>query len=156
MCVSEHTYRVCVSEHTYRVLVSVHTCARVGFLCVSVCVYVYALCLCVCARLCVHVCVRACLYVCVCVCVCVCAFLHVHVCVHAFMCVVVVFVCVPVRVKRQCEEQAQRVTVLEESFSSAQLEVSDLRGVLREVERSRLEARRELQEQRRQVGPPPG
>ena len=85
--------------------------------------------------------------VCVCVCVCVCACVCACVCVCVYSCV---------RARRQCEEQSQRLSVLEESFSSAQQEVCDLRGVLREVERSRLEARRELQEQRRQVGPPGG
>lgn len=54
-------------------------------------------------------------------------------------------------VKRQCEEKEQRLAVLEESFSSAQKEVTELRSCLRDVERSRLEARRELQELRRQV-----
>lgn len=54
-------------------------------------------------------------------------------------------------VKRQCEEKEQRVAVLEETLASAQKEVGDLRSCLREVERSRLEARRELQELRRQV-----
>ncbi|KAG7252127.1 hypothetical protein CRUP_001415, partial [Coryphaenoides rupestris] len=34
--------------------------------------------------------------------------------------------------RRQCEEQAQRLCVLEESFSSAQKEVGDLRSCLRE------------------------
>lgn len=53
--------------------------------------------------------------------------------------------------KRQSEEKEQRVTVLEESLASAQKEVGELRSCLREVERSRLEARRELQELRRQV-----
>lgn len=53
--------------------------------------------------------------------------------------------------KRQCEEKEQRVAVLEETLASAQKEVGDLRSCLREVERSRLEARRELQELRRQV-----
>lgn len=63
-------------------------------------------------------------------------------------------VCVgTVSVKRQCEDKEQRVAVLEENLSSAQKEVSELRSCLREVERSRLEARRELQELRRQVRP---
>lgn len=57
-------------------------------------------------------------------------------------------------VKRQCEEKEQRLAVLEENFSSTQKEVAELRSCLREVERSRLEARRELQELRRQVSPP--
>ncbi len=56
-------------------------------------------------------------------------------------------------VKRQCEEKEQRLAVLEENFSSTQKEVAELRSCLREVERSRLEARRELQELRRQVSP---
>ena len=60
-------------------------------------------------------------------------------------------VCVFVSVKRQCEEKEQRLAVLEENFSSAQKEVAELRSCLRDVERSRLEARRELQELRRQV-----
>lgn len=54
-------------------------------------------------------------------------------------------------VKRVCEEREQKVSLLEENLASAQKEVSDLRSCLREVERSRLEARRELQELRRQV-----
>lgn len=54
-------------------------------------------------------------------------------------------------VKRQCEEKEQRLAVLEENFTSTQKEVTELRSCLREVERSRLEARRELQELRRQV-----
>lgn len=58
-------------------------------------------------------------------------------------------------VKRQYEEREQKLAVLEESFASVQKEVTELRSCLREVERSRLEARRELQELRRQVRPPP-
>lgn len=54
-------------------------------------------------------------------------------------------------VKRVCEENEQKVSLLEDNLASAQKEVSDLRSCLREVERSRLEARRELQELRRQV-----
>lgn len=53
--------------------------------------------------------------------------------------------------KRLCEETQQKLAVLEENFSSSQKEVTELRSCLREVERSRLEARRELQELRRQV-----
>lgn len=56
-----------------------------------------------------------------------------------------------VSVKRQCEEKEQKLSVLEENLSSTQKEVTELRSCLREVERSRLEARRELQELRRQV-----
>lgn len=40
---------------------------------------------------------------------------------------------------------------MEENLTSTQKEVTELRSCLREVERSRLEARRELQELRRQV-----
>lgn len=54
-------------------------------------------------------------------------------------------------VKRQCEEKEQRLAVVEDNLTSTQKEVTDLRSCLREVERSRLEARRELQELRRQV-----
>lgn len=61
-------------------------------------------------------------------------------------------VCWVFSVKRQCEEKEQRLAVLEENLSSNQKEVTELRSCLREVERSRLEARRELQELRRQVG----
>jgi len=105
--------------------------------------------------------VCACLRACVCVCACarVCVPVCVRMCVHVHACVCVlarVSVRVPgVSGRRQCEEQAQRLCVLEESFSSAQKEVGDLRSCLREVERSRLEARRELQELRRQVGHTP-
>lgn len=53
--------------------------------------------------------------------------------------------------KRQHEEKEQKLSVLEESFASVQKEVTELRSCLREVERSRLEARRELQELRRKV-----
>lgn len=56
-----------------------------------------------------------------------------------------------VSVKRLCEEKQQKLAVLEENFLSTQKEVTELRSCLREVERSRLEARRELQELRRQV-----
>lgn len=63
-------------------------------------------------------------------------------------------VCCCFSVKRQCEEKEQRLAVLEENFASTQKEVTELRSCLREVERSRLEARRELQELRRQVRRP--
>lgn len=43
------------------------------------------------------------------------------------------------------------MAVIEENLTATQKEVTDLRSCLREVERSRLEARRELQELRRQV-----
>lgn len=42
-------------------------------------------------------------------------------------------------------------TVLEEQKAGVQKEASDLRSSLREVEKARLDARRELQELRRQV-----
>lgn len=61
--------------------------------------------------------------------------------------------CFVFSVKRTCEEEQQKASLLEESLASAQKEVSDLRSCLREVERSRLDARRELQELRRQVRP---
>lgn len=61
--------------------------------------------------------------------------------------------CFVFSVKRACEEEQQKASLLEESLASAQKEVSDLRSCLREVERSRLDARRELQELRRQVRP---
>lgn len=41
--------------------------------------------------------------------------------------------------------------MLEEARAATEKEATDLRGNLREVERSRLEARRELQDLRRQV-----
>ena len=54
-------------------------------------------------------------------------------------------------VQRANEEKEQKIAVLEEGRNSTQKENADLRASLREVERSRLEARRELQEVRRQV-----
>lgn len=55
--------------------------------------------------------------------------------------------------KRANEEKEQRLAVVEEARTSTEKEAADLRGNLREVERSRLEARRELQDLRRQVRP---
>lgn len=49
------------------------------------------------------------------------------------------------------EEKEQRLTVLEDCKSSLQQEALKLRTNMRELERSRLQARRELQELRRQV-----
>lgn len=49
------------------------------------------------------------------------------------------------------EEREQKVAVLEESRSSVNQEVTTLRSSMRELEKSRLQARRELQELRRQV-----
>lgn len=48
-------------------------------------------------------------------------------------------------------EQEQKVVVLEECRSSVQQEAASLRSSMRELEKSRLQARRELQELRRQV-----
>ena len=49
------------------------------------------------------------------------------------------------------ENSFQFSSVLEEQKLSVQKEAADLRASLREVEKARLEARRELQELRRQV-----
>lgn len=49
------------------------------------------------------------------------------------------------------EENEQKVAVLEEQRSSMQQEAMALRSGMRELEKSRLQARRELQELRRQV-----
>lgn len=49
------------------------------------------------------------------------------------------------------EEHEQKVAVLEECRSSVDQEASMLRSSRRELEKSRLQARRELQELRRQV-----
>lgn len=49
------------------------------------------------------------------------------------------------------EERDQRVAVLEERRSSTQQEAATLRSSMRELEKCRLQARRELQELRRQV-----
>lgn len=48
-------------------------------------------------------------------------------------------------------EQEQKALVVEECRSSVQQEAASLRSSLRELEKSRLQARRELQELRRQV-----
>lgn len=53
--------------------------------------------------------------------------------------------------KRIIEETKQRLCVLEEQKNAICQEANDLRNNLRDVEKSRLEARRELQELRRQV-----
>lgn len=49
------------------------------------------------------------------------------------------------------EESEQKAAAAEECRSSVQQEASALRSSLRELERSRLQARRQLQELRRQV-----
>lgn len=56
-----------------------------------------------------------------------------------------------ISLKRVGEEKDQRLTVLEECKSSLQQEALKLRTNMRELEKSRLQARRELQELRRQV-----
>ena len=53
--------------------------------------------------------------------------------------------------QRANEEKEQKIAVMDEGRCNMQKENGDLRASLREVERSRLEARRELQELRRQV-----
>lgn len=49
------------------------------------------------------------------------------------------------------EEKEQKVAVLEECKSSMNQEATVLRSSMRELEKSRLQVRRELQELRRQV-----
>lgn len=49
------------------------------------------------------------------------------------------------------EEHEQKLAVLEECRNSVDLEATMLRSSRRELEKSRLQARRELQELRRQV-----
>ena len=49
------------------------------------------------------------------------------------------------------EERVSLVSVLDEQKGAVSKEAADLRASLRDVERARLEARRELQELRRQV-----
>lgn len=56
-----------------------------------------------------------------------------------------------ISLKRVGEEKEQRLTVLEDCKSSLQQEALKLRTNMRELEKSRLQARRELQELRRQV-----
>lgn len=53
--------------------------------------------------------------------------------------------------KRTNEEKEQKINILEEAKTAFQNETGELRTNLREVEKSRLDARRELQELRRQV-----
>lgn len=63
--------------------------------------------------------------------------------------------------KRANEEKEQRLALLEDGQAAAEREVTELRASMRELERARLDARRELQDLRRQVrgrkrmGPPP-
>lgn len=49
------------------------------------------------------------------------------------------------------EEKEQQVIILEECKSSVHQEAAGLRSSMRELEKSRVQARRELQELRRQV-----
>lgn len=53
--------------------------------------------------------------------------------------------------RRAVEEREQKVAVLDECRSSMHQEATTLRSSMRELEKSRLQARRELQELRRQV-----
>ena len=57
----------------------------------------------------------------------------------------------PISLRRSLEDKEQKVVVLEVCKTSLQQEVSKLRSIMRELEKSRLQARRELQELRRQV-----
>lgn len=68
---------------------------------------------------------------------------------HIFYCVNINHVLTSLR--RAVEENEQKVAVLEEQRSSMQQEATALRSGMRELEKSRLQARRELQELRRQV-----
>lgn len=53
--------------------------------------------------------------------------------------------------RRALEEKQRNESILEESSSSTYKEATTLRSSMRELEKSHLEARRELQELRRQV-----
>lgn len=61
----------------------------------------------------------------------------------------------PCSLKLANEDKEQKLALLEEARVSVAKEAGELRASLQEVERSRLEARRELQELRRQVRPWP-
>lgn len=56
-----------------------------------------------------------------------------------------------ISLRRVVEEKEQKVAVLEECKSSMNQEATVLRSSMRELEKSRLQVRRELQELRRQV-----
>lgn len=60
---------------------------------------------------------------------------------------------VPSSLKLANEDKEQKLVLLEEARAAVGKEAGELRAGLQEVERSRLEARRELQELRRQVTP---
>ena len=49
-------------------------------------------------------------------------------------------------IRRKLEETVQKLNTLDEAKNALQKEVGDLRSSLREVEKARLEARRELQQ----------
>ena len=55
-------------------------------------------------------------------------------------------------IRRKLEETVQKMSTLDEAKNALQKEVGDLRSSLREVEKARLEARRELQQVHNQVG----
>lgn len=55
------------------------------------------------------------------------------------------------RLQRIKEEREQKIAILEEAKAAIEGEVGELRVNLREVEKSHMEARRELQELRREV-----
>ena len=55
-------------------------------------------------------------------------------------------------IRRKLEETVQKMSTLDEAKNGLQKEVGDLRSSLREVEKARLEARRELQQVHNQVG----
>lgn len=59
----------------------------------------------------------------------------------------------PSSLKLANEDKEQKLVLLEEARAAVGKEAGELRAGLQEVERSRLEARRELQELRRQVTP---
>lgn len=63
----------------------------------------------------------------------------------------VILILISTSLRRTVEEREQKVAVLEECKSSMQQEAMSLRSSMRELEKSRLQARRELQELRRQV-----
>jgi rootletin len=54
-------------------------------------------------------------------------------------------------IRRKLEETVQKLNTLDEAKNALQKEVGDLRSSLREVEKARLEARRELQQVHNQV-----
>lgn len=65
--------------------------------------------------------------------------------------VMILIIIVSLSLKRALEEREQRLVVLEECKSSLQQEALKLRSSLRDLEKSHLQARRELQELRRKV-----